>query len=407
MISADALDELKGRHPCDAYAAQWVKLRRHGRKMVGPCPICSADPASRTATRFEADANGWVCAVCCDGGDVIRLAARVNGLDPERDFRKIVDILGGARDVDPATAAAAAKERQERAAQREREAAAFREKERRRLWQLWQAGIDWHDTPVDSYLALRLGDRLPRAVALPRLRYLADAPLFADGSTHAKLVHRGPAMLAAITGLTGKFAGLHFTYIDLASPNSGKLFLAHPDKPEELLPSKKVRGSKAGGRIELIRKPDPHRLIVGEGIEKVLAVWMALGRAGRDLSTTAFWSSIDLGNLGGRAHKTVAHPTLKTSRGQAQRVPGPKPDLIAPAMPLPDSVRELVLLGDSTSDRFLTECAIARARTRYALPDRAVRAAWAPDGKDFDDVLRDRGGNVFNQAPAVRGVLAA
>src|SRR5207248_9749064 len=81
----------------------------------------------------------------------------------------------------------------------------------------------------------------------------------------------------------------------------------------EALPSKKVRGSKAGGSIELIRVNDPQRLVLGEGIETVLSVWQALGSLSRDLSLTAFWSSADLGNLGGRSAIPVEHPSLKTA----------------------------------------------------------------------------------------------
>ena len=47
-----------------------------------------------------------------------------------------------------------------------------------------------------------------------------------------------------------------------------------------------------------------------------------------------------------------------------QRVAGPEPDLNQPGIAIPDSVRDLVLLGDGDSDRFLTQCFIARAAKR-------------------------------------------
>jgi hypothetical protein len=37
------LEELKDRNPCDKIAGQWVSLRRHGKKFIGPCPIHSPD----------------------------------------------------------------------------------------------------------------------------------------------------------------------------------------------------------------------------------------------------------------------------------------------------------------------------------------------------------------------------
>jgi hypothetical protein len=128
-------------------------------------------------------------------------------------------------------------------------------------------------------------------------------------------------------------------------------------------------------------------MIIGEGLEKVAAVQIAMRRAGRDLCETEFLTSIDLGNLGGAALQTARHPTLLDAAGRARRVPGPEPDLSTPAIVIPDSVDELILLGDSTSDRFLTECALARATKRYSRPGRAVRTVWSPAGADFDDVL--------------------
>jgi hypothetical protein len=64
------------------------------------------------------------------------------------------------------------------------------------------------------------------------------------------------------------------------------------------------------------------------------------------------------------------------------------PDLDAPAIVIPDSVEDLVLLGDSTSDEFTTRLAMCRAAARYAAPGRRVRVAWAPAGLDFDDLWR-------------------
>lgn len=393
MIPARALDELRARHPCDAVAGQWVKLRKRGGrrgKSVGPCPFCSDNKTSKTAARFEADALSWVCAVCPDGGDVIRLVAKRNGLDPERDFLRVVDLLGGVdvKAVDPAEEAAAEAERERKRVAREADNARYRERERNRLWAMWERGASWRGTPVEEYLRLRLGHAIPRDAGRPLyrgLRYLADGCLFADGGERAELVHRGPTMLAPIVGNDGRFAGLHMTFLDLRAPK-GKVVLEHNG---DALPAKKTRGSKAGGHIELIWAPAASRLVLGEGIEKVLAVWLSMVLAGRDVAGTAFWTSVDLGNLGGRALETVPHPTLKTDRGRAQRVPGAEPDLDAPSIAVPDSVTELLLLGDSTSDSFLTKCTLDRAAARYARADRVVRQVWAPPGADFDDVLRE------------------
>jgi hypothetical protein len=48
----------------------------------------------------------------------------------------------------------------------------------------------------------------------------------------------------------------------------------------------------------------------------------------------------------------------------------------------------LVLLGDGDSDPFTTRAALERARRRGALPARTISIIVAPEGRDFNDVLR-------------------
>ena len=84
-ISASAIADLELRNPCDATASQW-ETAQAWQKFVGPCPLHSADPEARDSISFECDAEGWVCAVCHDGGDVLRLVALRHGLDPRADF---------------------------------------------------------------------------------------------------------------------------------------------------------------------------------------------------------------------------------------------------------------------------------------------------------------------------------
>ncbi len=214
-------------------------------------------------------------------------------------------------------------------------------------------------------------------------------PLFADGREREPLlVHRGPAMLAPFLDAGGAFRGLHITWIDPARPN-GKAEVHHPDTGE-VLPAKKMRGTKRGCYLDLGGAQDPARIVTGEGIETVLAVCTALVRAGRDVTRTAFRAAGDLGNLAGKAMATIAHPTLKTEGGRPQRVPGPDPDLNSPAMPVPDSADELVLLGDGDSEPFLTRNALERASRRHARDGRIIRVRFAPAGLDFNDVMQGK-----------------
>lgn len=374
MISPAALQELKDRNPVDAIARQWVALRRGGKLgNVGPCPIHSPDRQARDSTSFECNGESWVCVTCADGGDVVRLVQLVEG----KDFLAAVEWLGGAREVDEAQSAQRERDRLARQAQRDTEASHYRERERRKLFDIWTNAGKLYGSPAQDYLNLRGIIKLPPGA---KLRCVEQMPYFADGSDKAEVIHRGPAMVAAIIGADGRFSGLHLTYIDLTKPK-GKLALG------EDRPSKKMRGSSKGGRVELTSPPMPTQLIMGEGTETTLSVWLALNSLGRDLSATAFWAAMDLGNLGGKHAETVRHPSLKDAAGRARRVPGPMPDMDAPSIPIPDSVTDLVLLGDGDSDAFLTNCALCRAAARYARDGRTVRVAWAPAGRDFGDLL--------------------
>lgn len=385
LIPPAALDELKARNPCHEAAARYVALRRHGKRMIGPCPICSSERQSASATRFECDAESWVCAVCPDGGDVIALTMRAEGID----FRAAVERLGGTRAIDEAQAKRLELERAEKELRRAREAQHYRDRERRTCWDIWINAAPIAGSAAEDYLRLRGIAALP---AKPRLRCVREMPYYhgeeigPDGRKRPIVLHRGPAMVAPIIRPDGKFGGLHLTYIDLAAPK-GKVRLKDPQTGAEL-PAKKARGSKRGGYLDLVRVETPARMIVGEGIEKVLAVGLALDRSGEDLTATLLRTCVDLGNLGGKASDTIAHPSLKTSKGRPQHVPGPLPDLAEPGIPVPEGVSEIVILGDSTSDRLLTECAIARAAARWGKEGRAIKVAWSPAGRDFDDLLR-------------------
>ena len=127
----------------------------------GPAPSCGGDP--RRAGRFEVkDLTRWVCAVCQDGGDVIRLVERSQGVD----FRRAVEWLGGAQEIDPDVAARAAAEIAARRAAEQATADRKREEERARLHALWRGAAPIAATPAFGYLAAR-------GIAVPGLRLRA------------------------------------------------------------------------------------------------------------------------------------------------------------------------------------------------------------------------------------------
>jgi hypothetical protein len=157
FISQAELADLKARNPVTEIAARYVRLRRHGEGMMGPCPMCSLDPQKSDSTRIECDADKWVCAVCTDGGDVISLVKRVEHVD----FLGAVEWLGGARRFERAGTPQRELARQQHRLARARQSMEFREKERRErerraLFAVWRRAVPVRGTPVEDYLHLSL-----------------------------------------------------------------------------------------------------------------------------------------------------------------------------------------------------------------------------------------------------------
>jgi CHC2 zinc finger len=380
--SEEQLDDLRRRVPVAEIAEKYVKLHRSAGKLVGPCPICSKRSDARDDTRFavKQDGEGWGCASCGDGGDVIALVMRIT----DKPFREAVEWLGGARELAPEEAERLERDREKRRLEHERQDNEYRARERRICWNVWDNAAPLIGSTAEAYLKQlrKLAKLPPRA----QIRCVEDMPYWvSDDRDHAEIIHRGPAMVAAIVGPDFRFAGVHLTYIDL-SKAKGKAELRDP-RDGKPLKAKKTRGSAGGGHLILTNPVDPERLIGGEGIETTAAVWLAHEMCGRDNSRTAYWPFISMGNMAGKAKKSVTHPTLRGDKGRPRRVQGPEPDMDSVAVPIPESVTELVLLGDSDSDPFITQCAMARAGARYAKAGRKVRVAWAPPEHDFADLL--------------------
>jgi CHC2 zinc finger len=384
--SAGDLDDVKARNPLADIAGGYVKLRRAAGRLVGPCPVCGGRAASQRFVIFE-DGLTWACVVCPDNGDVIRLVQLVEGCD----FLSAIERLGGRATPDPEAAHKLFEERERKRLSREKTAAGYREAERKRLFRTWKAAVkDLAGTPVEAYLAGR-GLQLPSPCI--GLRYLPSAPYWhgelvdSRGNKSPRQIHAGPAMLGAFIRPDGKFGGLHFTWLSVfPASNEVEKLIKLPTKAEildpdtgEVLNSKKMRGSKTGAHIAVATTIEaPRRLVIGEGLETVLAVWTAHQLADRPTADMAFWAAGDLGNLAGRATRTINHPTLKRPNGRAMTVPDRYPDPDDQGLSIPDSVEELVLLGDGDSEPLLTECAMERAARRYRRPGRTIRIAYAP-----------------------------
>ncbi|WP_051057033.1 DUF7146 domain-containing protein [Bradyrhizobium yuanmingense] len=392
-ITEDELDDIRARNPIADIAMGYTKLRRVGGRLVGPCPICGGRTSSQRFEVIEKD-QSWVCAVCPDGGDVIRLVEKVEGCD----FRAAIEKLGGRTAIDAKRAKELFEERERKRLAREKTSADYREAERKRLHRTWKQTQPIHGTIAARYLegrGLQLPERCPGLRFAPAMPYWHGETIDDHGrKAGPRKIHEGPAMVGAFIRPDGKFGGLHLTWLNVIT-SADDVTPAAPVKAEildpdsgEVLNSKKMRGSKTGAYIAIVMHEAPRRLVIGEGIETVLSVWTAMHQAGRPLEDMAFWAAGDLGNLAGRANKTVNHPTLKRPNGQPQKVPDRFPDMEDPGLSIPESVEELILLGDGDSERVLTENAMERAARRYAREGRVIRIAFAPAGLDFNDLLK-------------------
>jgi hypothetical protein len=364
------------------------KARGQQGEAIGPCPGCGG------RDRFAANGkkNIWSCRQGGGdpvGGDAVALIRHVENCS----FPRAVEILTGDLSTLVPKADTSKVEADENL---------FREKERLRAFNLWREGSPFPDRgAVAAYLAMRGLDialaRLPGAHCrehddFPYWHFVETAPASAGGTARKqwRIIHRGPAMLWPIVAMDGHFLGLHATWLDATRPK-GKAEIFDP-ATGEMLPAKKVRGSKKGGRIILRdvirREPDG---AVGEGIETVLS-WAKMGGFSGSL-----YSAVDLGNLAGRAARSVAHPTLKMrrrdDRQMPQRTPGPDPhphdDPAKLFAPHPGTER-LFLLGDGDSDSFATTAAMQRAQTRLAATGIETPIEWAPTPHDFNSLLMER-----------------
>jgi hypothetical protein len=229
-----------------------------------------------------------------------------------------------------------AKDAEENRARKEREAAQFRAKAIAQAQEIWDKTLPIAGTEAEAYLALR-GIVLPRGLPpvlrfSPRLNYMVQNPDRTAGDKWI-VAHCGPAMVSQVVGRDNRLCAVHRTWFDLAAPH-GKLRIVHP-VTGEVMPRKKMWGSKKGGAIRLVRGFEGNTtMVMGEGIETTLTAMVA-GVYPR----AAMWAGVDLGNMGGVA-----------ARGQGLRYAG-VPDLSDDRAFLPpDWVRTLIYLMDGDSE---------------------------------------------------------
>nr|WP_295465232.1 P4 alpha zinc-binding domain-containing protein [Mesorhizobium sp.] len=385
-----------------------LQFKTRGQEHAQPCPNCGGTDTFA----FNTVKNAWNCRHGGAGGrDAIGMAAHCLDLDISRRdgfLEACAAVLvapipdEGERESDAERAARQARiaerkrQNEAEAAKREADQADFREREREKA-----RGIYAHAARLSSptgrtvrdYLARR-GVDLSAGVAIARWVRAAGALTYWHGQDAAGRpadIHSGPAMVLPFLGSDMTVIGCHQTWIDLDRPPKYRPVLSDPDTGE-LLPTKKMRGSKKGGLIPLSGHPDARRWVGAEGIENTLAFagWEEFR------PDTFYFAAGDLGNLSGPADPAsrFAHPTLtkvdKAGRTRPVMVAGPVPLLTgeADSIWVSDRVDELVLLADGDSERVMTAAAMARAKARHARLGRKIFVVWPKAGFDLSELAR-------------------
>lgn len=395
----------RGRSITVETAASLVQFRpmrgyEKAHERMGPCPVCGGTDGFA----INVKKNVWNCRKGATGGKdgvglvmhCLRLSfpdalERLIGPPPDDSVRDAAERLRRRREAEAALHKLQADNEHQRHTD-ERAANAYRAKERRWAYNAWvNAGRPIAGSPALAYCEAR-GLLLPPGL---RMRWNPDWPLF-DRNTDGQPVevHRGPAIFLPILRPDGHFDGLHATWFDPDRPGE-KIFVTNADG--ERVPAKKVRGLKKGNHICLSEAPDATRLFVGEGFETVLSAYRALvARQSPLLERATWWTSVDLGNLAGKATRDsrMIHPTEtftdKAGRTRRRQIPGPIPDMDDLALAIPDAITDLYLIGDGDSEPVRTRNAMERAARRHKRPGRRIYIVFAKPGFDFNDMLRGR-----------------
>lgn len=354
------------------------KLKRQGSEWIGPCPRCggtdrfSINPRERLFNCRSFGGGSYIDAIMhIDDCDFLTACEALTGRPaPARTKRqrkaaeKATGKPGERRDEPPAPSPDDSGE--SRRSQRIRGKAA----------DLFDAGRSILGTHAAAYLEAR-------ALAVTEswtfdLRFIARLPYYGyerDDDDEQRELGEFPALLAAIRNADGDVIAVHRTYLDPKEP----LKLTPPGDTARNA-AKKVLGKSKGGIIWLSR-PGPV-LLIGEGIETSRSGYQ-LGFGGDD---PAVASAISLGNLAGSSTGSLDHPSIPR-----RKIPNGEPDMERPGAILPDYIEEVIILGDGDSDRPATLAFLLTAGRRWRAEGRKVFYALAPDGADWNDVLREMG----------------
>ncbi|PYG32401.1 CHC2 zinc finger domain-containing protein [Pelagimonas varians] len=386
-------DEIKARVSLRAIVEQTVEWdARKSQPAKGdywaPCPFHGERSPSFHVTEPKGTGGQFYCFGCQAKGSVIDFLMQRDGLSFTAAVRALADSENIDRTADPARIAAFKAKSEARQRQAERAAAELADRGVTKAHNVWRASVANHPDLM-AYLEGR-GIRIEAIGGLPAtLRYHADLPCYdgADENGRAKLIHRGPAMVAFIG--RQKLIGVHRTWFNAADPRKGRAHTPDGHKvPKKML----GRTGEIFGNPVVLSKPYCPRVVVGEGIETTLAVYSAT-RALNPEFNARIEAALSLGALAGPEAKTGARRGVGRT---GKRLPNPSPELDGPRpgwLP-PDGVSCATILADPSTkcpDAARIHAERALAKISHACPDGARLAIplghWDHD-QDFADLAK-------------------
>ena len=342
-----------------------------------PCPFHGEATASFHVTEKPGTPGQFYCFGCHEKGSVIDFVMALDGVGFSEAVKRLADQGGVGRVIDPAQQE---RVRDEAAArQKIAEAAATAQATRNHLNALaiWNECGPNHIGPVADYLIGRGIDVAALGGVPPTLRFHPNLPA-RDGS--GRIIHRGPAMVAAIG--RGRLVGIHRTWID--GPARARL----SDGTKIPKASLGRTGAIFGQPVRLTPPAPGGDMIVGEGIETTLA---GLVRFRREMGeTVAAECALNLGAMTGPAEPGgCATPSDRTGKP----LPSPRPDFGTdrPGWIPADPVHFCMILADPSTKCPEAACLNAeRARAKIAPHcTHAASLAIPRDHWDHDDDFAD------------------
>ncbi len=371
-IDFDAIKRRVSVQQCVEAFVPGIKLRRQGHDLVGLSPFkLEKTPSFRITERKGV----WFCFATGQGGDVIRFVQKLLGLEPIEAARRLAEVcLNDVPTIAVEDPAELRRREEARELERQRQAAEDQIRTENRIKHardIWDAAGSAAGTLAEVYLTARGIDL--EAIAkvygssVPACLRFSPRASVGEGSDR----HHGPAMIAWIGDVDGRFRGIHRTF--LAKDGSAKASIAS---------SKAMLGQAWGGFSRVTPETGEAEAIVGEGFETTLTVVAALARQGRRVQA---FVALSLGNLcGAGLGDGRPHPHKR-----GHKLPALTPDPDRPGLILPAHIKRITILEDADGkDRLASEAHMARAVAKFQRLGLKVKVASPMAGADFNDMAR-------------------